>query len=372
MYRPIFLISVPFAVSLIIGLTYWIFSFRLLNIFDFGSLQGLAVLYGAFVFAGLWLSAVLGAFLASFTKNLKLFRRRIGVKLTFICSAVVFFFLFADFLVSFFSAVASNRGFLMSDRQYIDSLSMFKIGLLALSAWNIRRLKFIPISLCFFGIMLVFLDISREAAVPALFAVLMANSASHRILAITSLFFIVAYSMYGRDFPEISIYSLGVYSFEAANYFFGMNFLHFSDAIGQLADQDADFTFSMFLQSIVPLPGGLVSSGALDGRNLDAYRPIGAAADLVLWNGLAAFLVFFSYGYAFGLGFSARSRLVFILAVIFSLVCFSWLFQYHLRTSGKYILFFGFMFLLSNRGGLQSARRHSSSELPSKGGCCVG
>jgi hypothetical protein len=353
MHKLVLLISLPFALSFLVGMTYWAFSYYFLNIFDFGSMQGFVLLRGSLAFMILWISSVLGVYAAGSTKNLRLVRRRISAKLVFLGSFLLFFILFGDFIFRFISSLYSGHGFVISDRQYINNVSMLKIGLLVLSAWYIRRLQFLPVSLCLFGVLLVFLDVSREAAVPAFFAALISPSPMQRFISIISLLFIVVYSMYARDFSAISILLLSSYFFEGANYFFGMNFLHFSDAIGRLSDRGTDFSLSLFWQSVVPLPGGLVSAVELDGRNLDAYRPIGAAADLVLWNWFAALLVFFSYGFVFGLGFLARSRLLFIFAVMFSFVCFSWLFQYHLRTSAKYIIIFGLIFLMSRRGLLR-------------------
>lgn len=342
--------------SFLIAFAYWNLGDLTIDPFQFHKMQATEFLSSLVVYILFFLAALFGAHTARSVPN---FRKRkikpLRSEALFILQLLLLAILVSELAVTWVVALSEGEGFRISDRQYIDNLSMLKILLLCLLSFGLQKAGLKKTVWCLvnlFAFLLVTLDITREAIIPLVFLVMLTPLRDKKLwLTLGNLIFCVLYSFWGRDGGEVSLFILSIYLGEAINYIFGMCYLHFSDVYSTLtsSSKDHDFDLSIFTASIAPLPGSWVDSQSIDGRNIDAFRPYGAAADLAIWSPIAGFSVFFSFGFVSGLGLGARSKLLRSLAVILTILFFVWLFQYHLRTSFKFIVFFGFLFFFSQR-----------------------
>ena len=341
--------------SFLIAVLFWNFGHLTIDPFKFHVLTVTQFFAALNIYASFFVATIAGAFCAQRFPNLKFKRIKFKKRAEIVAlQLIIFFVLTFELLATWTISLGNGVGFKISDRQYIDNLSMIKILLLCLMSNSLMLVGFRNLVLALvnaFAFCLVTLDVTREAVIPLFFLLMLLRVRDVGFwFTGLNLVFCTLYSFLGRDGGEISLYVWMIYFAEAINYIFGMCYLHFTEVFSAYSvSQGNGFNFNIFLGPIAPVPGSWVGSEQLDGRNFDAFRPYGAASDLAIWSPYMGMIVFFVYGFSVSLGLSANSKLVRSLAVILAILFFVWLFQYHLRTSFKFIVVAGFAFVLARR-----------------------
>lgn len=255
----------------------------------------------------------------------------------------VFLLIFFHLLISFTEAASRGFGFSIKERSFLSKTSIFEILLLSSCYLNLVRHRGLGPVLTFgiqcFAVLYVLLDVTREALIPSALALYYSfSNRQGRTLSATAFVFILSYSMFGRTGLDLSELTMGRFFQsigDAIGYVTVMNTLHLSDVLNQV--ETTGFSFSMFLQSISPLPGSWVGSANLELRNIDAVRPFGAVSDLYLLNPTLLFLVFLYFGAVWAAALNAKHKNLQIVLVGMLIIAFSQLHQYHLRSAMKFI-----------------------------------
>lgn len=356
------IVAAPFLITLLMGWLYWIYPFAKIDPFRFTAIsaENVGVASGYILLAGV--VAIIAY------KNTKHMRRTIDFQpKTFalgnrgsVKNAVptqmfllVLIFIVASFLSAYFvyatwPRILSGAPIGMANREVLSKLSPFLLLLLSI-CWvsaahfggkGVRLLSVvIPI---FVSLGIALAENSRESVLPIAIPLLYFLTRKNFVLAIilfVALLASITLSMVGRDIdlqivPSLSFEEIGQFVVEAINYPTGFSLLHLAENVEK--DFPSSFTLDMLSISILPFPSDWIGIESLEGRNIDSFRPYGAAADLISFSIVIYMIYWGVYGWTFAMASRLRG-ISFLIVSSLLWVCFIVSFQYHLRGSIRFL-----------------------------------
>jgi hypothetical protein len=146
---------------------------------------------------------------------------------------------------------------------------------------------------------------------------------------------------------------------EAVGYVTAFNLFHFGQVVSD--GINLGFSFHYFLLSVLPLPSSMIGAEVLESRNFDAFRPYGAAADMLSLS-ITVFAVYWGM-----LGWLARKSthsrgIVRVVLAALLLILFVTSFQYPLRTSSKFFILVAVVLALQYLLRARAGHRHRNGK----------
>jgi len=208
---------------------------------------------------------------------------------------------------------------------------------------------------------------SREAHIPAAFVLAFyVQRPGHlgRLItwaALTVLLLVLV--MIRRDFTLIEVTQQDaiivlVYLAEAVGYVTAFNLFHFGQVVSD--GVDLGFSFHYVVLSVLPLPSSMIGAEVLESRNFDAFRPYGAAADMLSLS-ITVFAIYWGlFGWLARKSTHSRGIVRVVLAALL-LILFVTSFQYPLRTSSKFFILVVVVLALQHLLSARAGRRHGNN-----------